>query len=130
VRFVMSDKFFSVAGIVTDSKGRTKVRYCNDLVGRIKLFSKNPENKRVDFIELPNSMTKVDAIKFLMQHEKFSSSEDQMVLADALDTKSTEVKTTTKKVKASKADISLDTIRARKKNVSVEEVLAAVKEAE
>lgn len=126
----MSDKFFSVAGIVTDSKGRTKVRYCNDLVGRIKLFSKNPENKRVDFIELPNSMTKVDAIKFLMQHEKFSSSEDQMVLADALDTKSTEVKTTTKKVKASKADISLDTIRARKKNVSVEEVLAAVKEAE
>lgn len=130
MRFVMSDKFFSVAGIVTDSKGRTKVRYCNDLVGRIKLFSKNPENKRVDFIELPNSMTKVDAIKFLMQHEKFSSSEDQMVLADALDTKSTEVKTTTKKVKASKADISLDTIRARKKNVSVEEVLAAVKEAE
>lgn len=126
----MSDKFFSVAGIVTDSKGRTKVRYCNDLVGRIKLFSKNPENKRVDFIELPNSMTKVDAIKFLMQHEKFSSSEDQMVLADALDTKSTEVKTATKKVKASKADISLDTIRARKKNVSVEQVLAAVKEAE
>lgn len=122
----MSEKSFSVAGIVTDSQGRTKVRYCNDLVGRIKLFTKNTENKRVEFVELPQAMTKIEAIKFLQTHEKFASAEDQMVLSDALESKTETTAKTTKKVSTKKSELSLDAIRSRKKNdVSVQEILAA-----
>lgn len=128
----MSDKMFSVAGIVTDGKGRTKVRYCNDLVGRVKLFTKNSENKRVEFVELPSSMSKPDVIKFLMTSDKFASAEDQMVLSDALSsiepkssktTRSTGTKTV-KVTSSKKTKPSLDAIRARK--VTTEQVLAAI----
>lgn len=128
-------KSFKVAGIVSDDKGRVKVRYCNDLVGRVKLFTKNPNTKRVDFIELPSPMDKVSAIKFLMAHDTFKSPEDQAVLADALEgrePKSKKPKTQkVAKVKADKKSVpSLDSIKARakKSKASVEDVIAAVTE--
>lgn len=127
----MSEQLFSVAGIVTDEKGRTKVRYCNDLVGRVKLFTKNTQNKRVDFVELPNPMAKVDAINYLLTHATFASNEDQSLLKDSLVVRSPKakrvVKEKTVKVSAkNKSELSLDKIRARKKKVTAEEVLAVI----
>ena len=129
-----TSKTFKVAGIVSDEKGRVKVRYCNDLVGRIKLFSKNSGTKRIDFVELPNPMDKVEAIKFLMANEKFQSPEDQATLSEALDgrlPKETQKSKSPKvaKVKATKKNApSLDSIKARakKSKASVEDVIAAV----
>lgn len=128
-------KSFKVAGIVGDDKGRVKVRYCNDLVGRVKLFTKNPNTKRVDFIELPSPMDKVSAIKFLMAHDTFKSPEDQAVLSDALEGREPKTKTPKAKkvatVKSSKKNVpSLDSIKARGKKykASVEDVIAAVTE--
>lgn len=133
-----TSKSFKVAGIVSDDKGRVKVRYCNDLVGRVKLFSKNANTKRIDFVELPNPMDKVSAIKFLMANEKFQSPEDQAVLSDALEGREPKApkakKPKTEKVatvKASKKNVpSLDSIKARakKSKASVEDVIAAVTE--
>lgn len=130
-----TSKTFKVAGIVSDDKGRTKVRYCNDLVGRVKLFSKNASTKRIEFVELPNPMDKVSAIKFLTSHEKFQSPEDQAVLFEALESREStpKVKKTkvekVAKVKTSKKNVpSLDSIKARgkKSKASVEDVIAAV----
>lgn len=131
-------KTFKVAGIVSDDKGRVKVRYCNDLVGRVKLFSKNSNTKRIDFVELPEPMDKVSAIKFLMANEKFQSPEDQAVFSDALEgrepkpVKAKKPKTEkVSKVKTSKKNVpSLDSIKARgkKSKASVEDVIAAVTE--
>jgi hypothetical protein len=129
--FMSDSKIFAVAGIVTDEKGRTKVRYCNDLVGRIKLFTKNTANKRVEFVELPNPMSKLDAIKYLSSHEKFQSSEDQVVLSDALSSYEPKSKKVTNvvKVKATKKKApSLDSIKARvkKSTVTAEDILSVV----
>ena len=131
-------KSFKVAGIVTDDKGRTKVRYCNDLVGRVKLFSKNPNTKRIDFVELPNPMDKVSAIKFLMAHQTFQSPGDQAIFSEALETREGLAPKAKKpkaekvtKVKTDKKSVpSLDSIKARakKSTVSVEDVIAAVTE--
>lgn len=130
-----TSKTFKVAGIVGDDKGRVKVRYCNDLVGRVKLFTKNPNTKRVDFIELPNPMDKVSAINFLMAHGDFKSPEDQAVLSDALEGREPKSKKPKSekvtKVKSTKKNVpSLDSIKARakKSTVSVEDVIAAVTE--
>ena len=130
-----TSKTFKVAGIVGDDKGRVKVRYCNDLVGRVKLFTKNPNTKRVDFIELPNPMDKVSAINFLMAHGDFKSPEDQAVLSDALEGREPKSKKSKSekvaKVKSTKKNVpSLDSIKARakKSTASVEDVIAAVTE--
>lgn len=118
-------KVFSVAGIVTDGKGRSKVRFGNDLAGRIKVLAKAAGASRLDFVELPLPMGKVDALKYLTQHEKFQSPEDQAVIADGLANrlsktvkepkapKAPKAKRETK-VKASKKNApSLDSIKAR-----------------
>ena len=58
-----SNQTFKVAGITTHN-GNAKVRYANDMIRRIKQFTKGG-HERVDFIELPNEMTKIEALKYL-----------------------------------------------------------------
>lgn len=55
-------KMFSVAG-VSHFKGQFKVRFANDLA-RVKLLMKN-DNTDIELIELPEPMSKPDAVKFL-----------------------------------------------------------------
>lgn len=135
-------KLFAVAGIVTDGKGRSKVRFGNDLAGRIKILAKSVGATRIDFVDLPSPMGKVDALKYLASHEKFQSPEDQAVIGDNLsnrmpktakEPKAPKVAKTKKeaKIKASKQNVpSLDSIKARgkKSKASVEDVIAAVTE--
>ena len=125
-----SNQTFKVAGI-TVNNGNAKVRYANDMVRRIKQFTKGG-HERVDFIELPSEMTKIEALNYLAAHADFQSPSDQATIADTLEDKSKEASKGEVKVKASKTKPSIEAIKARsKKNkeVSAKDILAAVGDA-
>ena len=54
---------FTVAGTAAQN-GITKVRFANDLVSRIKILVKN-NCENINLIELPEPMTKLEALKHL-----------------------------------------------------------------
>ena len=59
-----AEKLFTVAGTATNPDGTTKARFANDLVARIKILSKaNCTN--IDLVELPQAMTKLQALQYL-----------------------------------------------------------------
>jgi hypothetical protein len=123
-----SNQTFKVAGI-TIHNGNAKVRFTDDMVRRIKQFTKGGAT-RVDFVELPSEMTKVEALKYIATLPEFASPSDQATIADTLEDKTKEASKGNVKVKATKP--SLDAIKARSKKtkeVSVEDVLAAVEDA-
>lgn len=60
-----TEKLFTVAGTATH-KGVTKVRFANDLVARIKILNK-AGCTNVNLIELPEPMTKLQALKYLSE---------------------------------------------------------------
>jgi hypothetical protein len=123
-----SNQTFKVAGI-TIHNGNAKVRFTDDMVRRIKQFTKGGAS-RVDFVELPSEMTKVEALKYLATLPEFASPSDQATIADTLEDKTKEASKGNVKVKATKP--SLDAIKARSKKtkeVSAEDILAAVGDA-
>jgi hypothetical protein len=131
--YKMADQTFKVAGI-TVHNGNAKVRFTDDMVRRIKQFSKGGAT-RVDFIELPSAMTKVEALKYLQAHADFQTEADQATLADILADKVKEASKGEVKVRTPKAKAkpSLDSIKARAKKVApvtAEEVVAVVAEAQ
>jgi hypothetical protein len=123
----MANQTFKVAGI-TIHNGNAKVRFTDDMVRRIKQFSKGGAS-RIDLVELPSEMTKLEALKYLATLPDFQSASDQALIGDAIEDR---VKESTKgevKVKTSKsAKPSLESIKARgkKKEVTAEQVLEAV----
>ena len=122
-----SNQTFKVAGI-TIHNGNAKVRFTDDMVRRIKQFTKGGAS-RVDFVELPSEMTKVEALKYLATLPEFASASDQATIADTLEDKTKEASKGTVKVKATKP--SLDAIKARgkkTKELSAEQVLSAIAE--
>ena len=121
-----SNQTFKVAGI-TVHNGNAKVRFTDDMVRRIKQFTKGGAT-RVDFVELPSEMTKVEALKHLATLPEFASASDQATIADTLEDKLKEASKGEVKVKASKTKPSLDAIKARgkKAEVSVADVLSAI----
>lgn len=128
------DTLFASAGVCVHSNGSvtvSKVRFGTDFVGRIKLLQKDGNVKhrgvplnsvRVDLIELPTAMTKPDALKFLQAHEKFQSAEDQALIQESIQDR--EPKSV--RVRKSKTELSLDSIRARAQEVTATDVLKAV----
>lgn len=74
-----SAKMFSVAG-VSQFKGQFKVRFANDLA-RVKLLMKN-DNTEIELLELPEPMSKSDAVKFL----KTSALAERAEFLEAIDT--------------------------------------------
>ena len=123
-----SNQTFKVAGI-TIHNGNAKVRFTDDMVRRIKQFTKGGAS-HIELIELPSEMTKIEALKYLATHAEFQSPSDQATIADTLEDKTKEANKGEVKVKASKTKPSIANIKARaKKEVTAEQVLAAVKEA-
>ena len=122
----MAKQTFKVAGITTHN-GNTKVRFTDDMVRRIKQFTKGGAS-RVDFIELPSEMTKIEALNYMATHAEFQSPSDQATIADTLEDKTKEANKGEVKVKASKTKPSIANIKARAKKVTAEDVLAAVAE--
>ena len=126
----MANQTFKVAGITTHN-GNTKVRFTDDMVRRIKQFTKGGAS-RIDLVELPSEMNKVEALKYLAAHADFQSPGDQATIADSLADKTKEANKGTVKVKVAKAKTkpSIDAIKARaKKSVTAEQILAEVSEA-
>jgi ribosomal protein L15 len=105
---------FKVAGITTHN-GNAKVRFTDDMIRRVKQFTKGGAT-RIDLLELPSEMTKVEALKYMLTLEQFQSPEDQALIADALADKEKVVGKGEVKVKASKTTKpSLENIKARVK---------------
>ena len=117
----MAKNTFKVAGITTHN-GNTKVRFTDDMIRRVKQFSKGGAS-RIDLVELPSEMTKVEAVKHLMTLEMFNSASDQATLADCLTDKEKVANKGTVKVKATKP--SIDAIKARAKSAKVSETTEA-----
>ena len=123
-----SNQTFKVAGI-TIHNGNAKVRFTDDMVRRIKQFTKGGAT-RVDFVALPSEMPKVEALKYLATLPEFANAADQATISDTLADKSKEANKGEVKVKASKTKPSIDAIKARakKSEVSAEDVLSAISE--
>lgn len=73
---------YTVCGITTDTHGDSKVRWTQDLVRRTKLFAKQGY-VRVDLVDLPQAMNKLDALAHIATLPQFSNPGDQMTIADA-----------------------------------------------
>lgn len=109
----MSEQLFKVAGITTHN-GNSKVRFTDDLIRRVKQFTKGGAT-RIDLMELPNAMTKVEALKFLQGHADYQSPDDQALISDSLADREKAPKAEVK-VKTTKAvKPSLDAIKERGK---------------
>ena len=124
-----SNQTFKVAGITIHS-GNAKVRFTDDMVRRIKQFTKGGAS-RIDLVELPSEMTKVEALKYLATLPEFASAADQATISDTLADKTKEVTKGEVKVKSSKTKPSIDAIKARAKKtkqVSAKDILSAVSE--
>lgn len=120
----MTTQLFTVVGI-TEHNGNVKVRFTHDMVRRVKQFSKGGAS-RIDFVELPNEMTKIDALKYMLTCREFSSEDDQATIQDTLEDKEREARKGSGTVKV-KGTVSLDAIKNRpRKDVSVNDILEAV----
>lgn len=118
----MTTQTFTVVGI-TSHNGNVKVRFTDDMVRRVKQFSKGGAS-RIDFVELPNEMTKIEALKYMLTCKEFQSPEDQATIEDTLEDKIREARKGEIKIKSTP---SLDAIKSRpRKDVSVDDVLDAV----
>jgi hypothetical protein len=130
----MANQTFKVVGITTHGDS-TKIRFTDDMVRRIKQFTKGGAS-RVDFIELPSEMTKLEALKYMATQPEFASAGDQATIADCIEDRVKEANKGTVKVKTTKSPKttkpSIDAIKARgkkTKEVSATETLAEVEDA-
>jgi len=114
-----TDKLFTVAG-TSKLDGVVKCRWANDSM-RVKVLAKSG-HEDITLIELPNAMTKLEAIKFIQALDEFQGVAEQSAIADYLDrkedtpkaekpaktatVKATAPKATAPKVKAPKVDTS------------------------
>jgi len=61
-----NEKTFTVAGTAKNADGTVKARFANDLVARIKILNK-AKCTDINLIELPQAMTKLEALKYLTE---------------------------------------------------------------
>ena len=76
----MDNRTFKVAGVSTDPKGSTKIRFANDYVARIKILNMR-RHTGVNLVELSKPMNKQAICEFLMAHDKFQSEADQTAIS-------------------------------------------------
>ena len=79
-----TDKLFTVAG-TSKLNGEMKVRFANDVM-RIKVLAKHG-HEDITLVELPEAMTKLDAVKFIKTVDEFAGVAEQAASADYLDRK-------------------------------------------
>jgi hypothetical protein len=124
----MTDKLFTVAGTATNPDGTTKARFANDLVARIKILNK-AGCTNINLMELPQPMTKLQALQYLTEQGHTEGDAGYAVSAKLAE-KSKIAKIAKKgEVKVKAEAPSMSKIRARKKDVTPEQILAAVEDA-
>jgi hypothetical protein len=93
-----TDKLFTVCG-TSKLDGEYKVRFANDTM-RIKVLAKHG-HEDITLIELPQAMSKLEAVKFIKTVDEFEGAGAQSAIADYLDRKDEAPKAVaTPKVKA------------------------------
>lgn len=92
---------FNVTGIST-LNGKTKVRFANDLVSRVKILVKDG-HQDINLIELANPLSKADCVKHLKTTDLYQNPMFAAAI-DAADEKYNTVKV---------SGLSLDAIKAR-----------------
>jgi hypothetical protein len=97
------------------------------MVRRVKQFSKGGAT-RIDLVELPSEMTKIEALKYLQAHADFQSAGDQALISDSLADREKAPKAVKVKVtKANKPSMASIKAKASKtKEVTAEELLKEV----
>lgn len=99
----MTDKTFTIAGITTHARAGvevTKVRYGNDQIRLVKMLTSHRkigvsydldgrgdgflDPVRVDLIELPGPVSKIEALEYLRQAPEFQSPGDQFIISGEL----------------------------------------------
>ena len=75
------DKLFTVAGTATNPDGTTKARFANDLVARIKILNK-AGCTNVNLVELPQGMTKLEALEYLATLPEFQTGDAAYAIAN------------------------------------------------
>jgi len=129
----MTEKLFTVAGTATNADGTTKARFANDLVARIKILNKS-KCTDINLMELPEPMTKLQALQFL-QAQGVTDGDAGYAVSAKLAEKSKVAKKGEVKIKAAKPTAgkavkpSLNSIRARKQAVTAEQLLDTVGDA-
>ena len=73
---------FTVAG-TSVLNGSTKVRFANDFVTRIKVLGRNGHSA-INLVELPQAMSKEDAVRFLSTQDAFQGMDEQAAIAKFL----------------------------------------------
>ncbi len=73
---------FTVCGITTDANGNSKVRWTSDSIRRIKLFFKQGY-VRADLVDLPQPMTKLQALDYIKTLPEFMNASDVATIAEA-----------------------------------------------
>ena len=76
----MTNKTFTVAGVST-LKGKTKVRFANDFVGRFKILDKNGHTD-INLIELGEELTKAEICQVLIAHPNFQDEAAQDAISE------------------------------------------------
>ena len=97
---------FKVTGIST-LNGKTKVRFANDLVSRVKILVKDG-HEDINLIELADPLSKADCIKHLKTTDLYKDPKFAAAI-DAADDKYSGLGT----VKVSKSELSIDAIKER-----------------
>lgn len=120
----MTTQTFKVVGITTNN-GNDKVRFANDMCRRVKQFAKGGHS-RIDFVELPREMDKIEALKYMLTLNEFKSANDQATITDTLEDKIIEFGKGKGTVKVKKTP-SLSEIASRsRKDVTVEDILETI----
>lgn len=119
-----------------------KVRCGVDLARRIKSSQSKSYVKsqgvklieqRTDFVNLPQPMLRLDALKFALTASEFQSAEDQALIQEQIDSRTPRVRkpraAKSGRVTAKKSELSLDSIRSRERvGVTAEDIIQAVTE--
>lgn len=67
----MTTKVYTVAGIATDRKGNTKVRYANNLDNRLKVLARNSFTN-IKLIDLNDQYEKFEICQILLSDNRFT----------------------------------------------------------
>ena len=67
----MTEKVYKVAGIATDKRGNTKVRYSNELDNRIKVLTRDSFTN-INLIELDDYYDKFEICQMLLSDNRFT----------------------------------------------------------
>lgn len=115
-----ADKLFSVAGTAKNADGTVKTRFANDLVARVKILNKAGCTD-INLVELPVSMTKLDALRYLTEQGITQGDAGYAVSA-----KLAEKSKIAKKGEVKVAGVKVKATKPAKPAVTAEQVLAAV----